>query len=91
MHYESHKAVVELLTDRIQTMRKSLDFDTKQSDRDRLQEQMNEPDFWDAPDRAQDVIGRFKLLKTQIEPLEQAMDSFEDAKLLNKENSAFQN
>ncbi|MEC7352904.1 MAG: peptide chain release factor 2 [Planctomycetota bacterium] len=81
MHYESHKAVVELLTDRIQTMRKSLDFDTKQSDRDRLQEQMNEPDFWDAPDRAQDVIGRFKLLKTQIEPLEQAMDSFEDAKL----------
>ncbi len=81
MHYESHKAVVELLTDRIQTMRKSLDFDTKQSDRDRLQEQMNEPDFWEAPDRAQDVIGRFKLLKTQIEPLEQAMDSFEDAKL----------
>ena len=81
MHYESHKAVVELLTDRIQTMRKSLDFDTKQSDRDRLQEQMNEPDFWDAPDRAQDVIGRFKLLKTQIEPLEEAMNSFEDAKL----------
>ncbi len=81
MHYESHKAVVELLSDRIQTMRKSLDFDTKQADRGRLQEQMNEPDFWEAPDRAQDVIGRFKLLKTQIEPLEEAMNSFEDAKL----------
>ena len=81
MHYESHKAVVELLADRIQTMRKSLDFDTKQADRGRLQEQMNEPDFWEAPDRAQDVIGRFKLLKTQIEPLEEAMNSFEDAKL----------
>ena len=81
MHYESHKTVVEELRERIDTMQKSLDFDTKVSERSNLQEQMNEADFWNAPDKAQEVIGRFKLTKAQIEPLEQAMAAFEDAQL----------
>ena len=81
MHYESHKTVVERLRDRIDTMSKSLDFDTKVSERQTLQEQMNESDFWNSPDKAQEVIGRFKLTKAQIEPLEQAINAFADAEL----------
>ncbi|MEE2682250.1 MAG: peptide chain release factor 2 [Planctomycetota bacterium] len=81
MHYESHKAIVDLLAERIAAMRKSLDFDTKQEERSGLQERMNEPGFWDSPDKAQEVISRFKLVKAQIEPLEEAVASFEDAKL----------
>ena len=81
MHYESHKTVVEQLRDRIDTMRKSLDYDTKLSERQELQDQMNETDFWNSPEKAQEVIGRFKLTKAQIEPLEQAIAAFEEAQL----------
>ena len=56
MHYESHKTVVEQLRDRIDTMRKSLDYDTKLSERQELQDQMNETDFWNSPEKAQEVI-----------------------------------
>ena len=81
MHYESHKTVVEQLRERIDTMSKSLDYDTKLSERQELQDQMNEADFWNSPEKAQEVIGRFKLTKAQIEPLEQAIAGFEDAQL----------
>ena len=81
MHYESHKTVVEELRNRIHTMSKSLDFDTKVSQRQNFQEQMNEADFWNSPDKAQEVISRFKLTKAQIEPLEKAITAFEDAEL----------
>ena len=79
MHFENHKSVLDDLAHRIATMRNSLSFDDKVAERESLQEQMNATDFWDAPDAAQSVIARFKLLKAQIEPLELAMERHEDA------------
>lgn len=79
MHFENHKTVVEELTHRIETMRVSLAFDDKITERESLQEQMNSADFWNSPESAQKVISRFKLLKTQVEPLEKAIKNHEDA------------
>ena len=78
MHYENHKSVVEALEERISTIRVSLDFDGKVKQREDLSEQMNSADFWNDPDAAQKVIGRFKLIKTQIDPLESVIANLED-------------
>ena len=68
MHYENHKTVVENLEERISTIRLSLDYDKKISERDELQELMNEADFWNNPDAAQKTINSFKLIKAQVDP-----------------------
>ena len=79
MHYESHKTIVDELRNRVDTMKTSLDFDVKAKEREELQEAMNDTDFWNAPEKAQVTIGRFKLIKAQIEPLEKALEMYEDA------------
>lgn len=42
---------------------------------------MNEPDFWNSPQRAQQTIEAFKVLKSQTELLESAIRDLEDAKV----------
>jgi len=42
---------------------------------------MNEADFWSSPQRAQQTIESYKLLKAQTELLETAIREFEDAKV----------
>ena len=42
---------------------------------------MNEADFWGSPQKAQQTIEQFKLLKSQTEPLEAAIRALEDAKV----------
>ena len=79
MHYESHKTIVDELKNRVDTMKTSLDYDTKAAEREELQEAMNDTDFWNSPEKAQVTIGRFKLIKAQIEPLEKALEMYEDA------------
>jgi peptide chain release factor 2 len=78
MHYENHKTAVETLEKRISTIRVSLDFDGKIKERDTLAEQMNAADFWNDPDAAQKVIGTFKIIKAQIDPLESVITRLED-------------
>ena len=57
------------------------DYDTKVSKREELQDRMNQDGFWDSPDAAQKVIADFKLIKAQIDPLEEVMAIFDDAKV----------
>ncbi len=42
---------------------------------------MNEPDFWNSQEKAQQTIGEYKLLKAQTEGLESVIVDFEDAKV----------
>ncbi len=42
---------------------------------------MGEPDFWDRPDEAKKVVARMKALKAQVEPLRDAIEAFENARL----------
>ena len=79
MHYESHKTIVDELKNRVDTMKASLDYEKKAAERDELQEAMNDADFWNSPEKAQVTIGRFKLIKAQIDPLEKALEMYEDA------------
>ena len=79
MHYESHKTIVDELKSRVDTMKASLDYEKKAAERDELQEAMNDADFWNSPEKAQVTIGRFKLIKAQIDPLEKALEMYEDA------------
>ena len=57
------------------------DYDNKVSKRERLQSDMNADGFWDNADEAQKVIAEFKLVKAQIDPLEETIDVFEEAKV----------
>jgi peptide chain release factor 2 len=57
------------------------DYDTKRRKRDELQERMNAADFWNDQDKAQQVIGEYKLLKAQTEGLEDVIATFEDAQV----------
>lgn len=42
---------------------------------------MNAPDFWDRPEEAQKLLSRMKQIKAQVDPLKNAQESFEEAKL----------
>ncbi|MEE2908667.1 MAG: peptide chain release factor 2 [Planctomycetota bacterium] len=57
------------------------DYDGKVGQRDSLQNQMNEADFWNNQEAAQKVIAEFKLLKAQTEGLETVITDFEDAQV----------
>ena len=57
------------------------DYDTKVSKRETLQEEMNADGFWDNQDAAQAHISKYKLVKAQIDPLEEVITLFDDAKL----------
>ncbi len=78
MHYENHKSAIEDIQNRIATIRVSLNYDSKIEERDSLQESMNGADFWNDQDAAQKVISTFKLIKTQIDPLEDVISRLED-------------
>ena len=54
------------------------DYDTKVSKRESLQTEMNADGFWNNQEAAQDVIARFKLIKAQIDPLEEVMSRLEE-------------
>ncbi|MAC19337.1 MAG: peptide chain release factor 2 [Phycisphaerae bacterium] len=54
------------------------DYDNKVSKRESLQTEMNADGFWNNQEAAQDVIARFKLIKAQIDPLEEVMSRLEE-------------
>ena len=57
------------------------DYDGKIEQRDQLQEQMNQADFWNNQEAAQKVITEFKLLKAQTDGLAGVISDFEDAQV----------
>ncbi|MCH2134465.1 MAG: peptide chain release factor 2 [Phycisphaerales bacterium] len=57
------------------------DYDGKIEQRDQLQEQMNQADFWNSQEAAQKVITEFKLLKAQTDGLAGVISDFEDAQV----------
>ena len=57
------------------------DYPRKLSERAELNRQMGEGDFWNDQKAAQVVINELKLVRSQIEPLEQCISDFEDAKV----------
>ena len=81
MHYDAHQPVLDDLAARIATIRSSLSFDEKVRDREALQEQMNQADFWNDQEAAQKVIESFKLLKAQTEGLEAIIAEYEEAQV----------
>jgi peptide chain release factor 2 len=57
------------------------DYDAKIDQREALQGQMNEVEFWGDQQSAQKTIGEYKVLKAQTEGLEKVIADFEDAKI----------
>ena len=41
---------------------------------------MNDPGFWNDPEAARRTIAEFKTLKAQVDPLEEVMRRFDDAR-----------
>lgn len=50
----------------------------------KLEEEINQPGFWNVPERANQVITRLKSTKAQVEPLDQALSDFKDIQELSE-------
>ncbi|MFW5652419.1 MAG: peptide chain release factor 2 [Planctomycetota bacterium] len=81
MHYETHQSVIEDLEARILTIRDSLDVDTKKSRARELEAKMNEPTFWDDQAKAQEVVSKLKVIKTQIDPVLKVEADLDEARV----------
>ncbi len=49
-----------------------------------LEQQMNEPTFWDDQERAQKVIGELKVTKAMVEPIRESLAALEDVQVLHE-------
>ncbi|MGO9108865.1 MAG: peptide chain release factor 2 [Thermoguttaceae bacterium] len=63
---------------RILQLRDSLDFDGKKSQIAAIEEQMGQGDFWNYREKAQEVVGRLKGLKSIVKPLEDVIRASDD-------------
>lgn len=57
-------------------------YDTKLSRLGELESKMNAPDFWNDPDKANEIVTQMKSVKAQTEPVGKVAASLEDARLL---------
>ncbi len=67
---------------RINQMKDSMRVDEKAERLKELEEKMNAADFWSNQDAANEVIDKLKVIKSQIEPLQDAAETIEEAQLL---------
>ncbi|MFP4144970.1 MAG: peptide chain release factor 2 [Phycisphaeraceae bacterium] len=80
-----HEGVADLLEDmkaRVISIRDSLNYDQKKARLAELEEQMGQTDFWNDPDKANEVVGELKTTKAQIEPVKNFSQKLEDAEVL---------
>ncbi|MEM1109884.1 MAG: peptide chain release factor 2 [Planctomycetota bacterium] len=80
-----HDNIPGLLSDfltRINQMKDSMRVDEKAATLKDLEAKMNASDFWDNQDAANAVIDELKTIKAQIEPLQAAAETIEEAQLL---------
>ncbi|MCB9848922.1 MAG: peptide chain release factor 2 [Phycisphaeraceae bacterium] len=81
MHYESHKNVIDDLEARIINVRDSLNYPTKKIRLKALEDAMSSADFWDNQDKAQKTVAELKTIKAQIGPVEDALETLEEARV----------
>ncbi|MEI8373561.1 MAG: peptide chain release factor 2 [Planctomycetota bacterium] len=63
---------------RILQLRDSLDFAGKKTQIATIEDQMGQSDFWNYREKAQEVVGRLKGLKSLVKPLEDAIRASDD-------------
>ncbi|MEM9882428.1 MAG: peptide chain release factor 2 [Planctomycetota bacterium] len=80
--HDNIPAILDEFQTRIAAMHDSLRVEEKAARLGELETQMNAPDFWDRPDDANAVIDELKTIKAQIEPLQSAKQTIDDAVLL---------
>ncbi|MEM6458407.1 MAG: peptide chain release factor 2 [Planctomycetota bacterium] len=80
--HDNIPAILDEFQARIAAMHDSLRVEEKAARLGELETQMNAPDFWDRPDDANAVIDELKTIKAQIEPLQSAKQTIDDAALL---------
>ncbi len=80
--HENIPAILDDYTARITSMTDSMRVDEKAVRLKELEKQMGAADFWNNQDAANAVIDELKTLKAQIEPLQAARETIEEAALL---------
>jgi len=80
--HDNIPAILAELTQRIDAMKDSMRVDEKAVQLKTLEDKMNAPGFWDNQDKANAVIDELKTIKAQIEPLQDAAETIEEAVLL---------
>ena len=73
--------MIDELAERISTIKTSLRYDEKSAELEKLEAKMNAADFWDDQTKAQETVKQMKVVKAQIEPLREAIETFDDASL----------
>ncbi|WP_428390121.1 peptide chain release factor 2 [Mucisphaera sp.] len=74
--------IIQTFRERIAAVRDSLNADAKTTRLAELEQLMNATDFWDKPDKANEVVTELKTIKAQIEPLNKANHDIEELALL---------
>lgn len=82
MQHENIPAILEEFSARIAAMQDSMRCEEKAGRLQALEEKMNAADFWDNQDAANAVIDELKTIKAQIDPLQAAAETIEEAQLL---------
>ncbi|MFC1668408.1 peptide chain release factor 2 [Chlamydiota bacterium] len=66
---DEYAHVLTLLKEKIDTLKKLLDYEEKSKEAQKLEEKMSAPLFWERPDEAQEIFGRLKEIKEDVASL----------------------
>jgi peptide chain release factor 2 len=80
--HENIPAILDEFTQRVTQMGDAMRVTEKAARLKELEGEMASPDFWNDQDAANAVIDELKLIKSQIEPVQEATQTVEDAVLL---------
>lgn len=58
------------------------DYDSRQKEREELDLKMAAPGFWDDQETAQELIGKMKLVRSVVDPIDEASESLDDIRTL---------
>ena len=70
------------LAGRVARVREAMNYPELIEKRERLEQQMNAPDLWDDPERANGIVTELSGVKSLMKPVEEAESEIEDAKVL---------
>lgn len=80
--FEEEASRIEGFVSRLKDLRKALNVDVVRSQILELEAAMAQPNFWDDPEAAQEVVQNLKLLKVSIDAPEKLMAELEDGQTL---------
>ena len=78
LQIEEIKHELQNYKDKLEEMRVSLDIEGKSNEIEELEQKTTEPDFWNDPQKSQDILQKLKTLKSQLEKYNEIISKWDD-------------